>query len=203
MEDTISIKVSDFGESFSSTGPLPKRLHTPIRMLPPESIFEEELGPSADIWTLACTLFEIMADRSLFEPPKQDSDYMLADMIQTLGPLPERWWKTWQNRRSHYLDDGSPNPDSEGPWAPVNMTLEERIAPIRLASPGLVADGSKNISPWERASLKELLESMLKYEPSKRITALQALESDYMQNWAGDVDERSGSSTSPLAVESD
>ena len=63
------ICISDFGEAWLSTDAKSKEdLHTPVPSLPPEAIFEKDLlGFPADIWTLGCTIIEIMGQRALFE----------------------------------------------------------------------------------------------------------------------------------------
>lgn len=71
------INISDFGEAFL-TNP-PKALHTPMLLLPPET-FLEKFGPPADIWTLACTLFNILGERALFKAFIPNKDDLIAEM---------------------------------------------------------------------------------------------------------------------------
>lgn len=60
---------------------------------PPETYFEitKPLTFSSDIWTLACTIWEIIAQRSLFEGFFTDEDDMTRQQIDMLGPLPNEW----------------------------------------------------------------------------------------------------------------
>ncbi|KAI9676570.1 MAG: hypothetical protein M1817_000729 [Caeruleum heppii] len=171
------IRISDFGEAFLDHPP--KTLHTPMLLLPPETFFHETLGPPADIWTLACTLYEILGERPLFEAFVPNPDDTIAEMISTLGVLPSRWWKQWQKRPDYFLEDGSWNPEFSGIMSPVTRPLNERLWGMGR---GRRPEQCK-FSTEEMASLERLLVGMLKYEPSERITAGEAVRSDYMTRW--------------------
>lgn len=95
-ETDAHINISDFGEAFFP-GESIKELHTPILLLPPEFIFNEQPITSAvDIWTLGCTLFDLLGRRRLFEGCLPDENDTVAEMISTLGPIPARWWNRWK-----------------------------------------------------------------------------------------------------------
>lgn len=171
------IKISDFGEAFL-TNP-PKSLHTPMLLLPPETLFLEKFGPPADIWTLACTLFEILGERALFEAFIPNEDDLIAEMVSTLGKLPSRWWDRWQKRPDYFLEDGSWNPKFKGFMSPVTRPLRERLWGMGRGQIPEQCD----FSPEELANLENLLVKMLMYEPCDRMTADEAMRSDYMLRW--------------------
>lgn len=172
------IKISDFGEAFFPNSQ-PKTLHTPMLLLPPENFFQEKLGPPADVWTLACTLYEILGERPLFEAFIPNKDDTIAEMISTLGILPSRWWKQWEKRPKYFLEDGSWNPEFEGIMSPITRPLNERLWGMGR---GRIPDQCE-FSFDEMRSLEKLLEAMLRYEPSERITASEAMRSGYMTRW--------------------
>lgn len=89
------IKISDFGTSFTANN-LPTALHTPTVLLPPEALFHEEITSAADVWTLGCTLYDVLGERPLFETWAGDPDDVIGEMVSTLGPLPKRWWSKWE-----------------------------------------------------------------------------------------------------------
>lgn len=87
------IIIANFGEAFFPEERPAKKLHTPTLLLPPEYIFGEHPNSAADVWTLGCTLFNLLGARRLFEGIMSDADDTIAEMISTLGTPPQRWWK--------------------------------------------------------------------------------------------------------------
>ena len=64
--ETREIRIIDFGNSerrFKRGTPVATREYTP-----PEGLIGGELSPAVDIWSLACTLFEILTGELLFDP---------------------------------------------------------------------------------------------------------------------------------------
>ncbi|KZF25645.1 protein kinase [Xylona heveae TC161] len=121
------VLISDFGEAFFQSEEERQHLHTPILLLPPEMFFHEHLGPAVDVWTLGCTLYEILGERPLFEGFMPDEDDVVAEMISTLGPLPERWWDRWEHKTDLFLEDGSWKTDTHRVHAPYPRPLTERL----------------------------------------------------------------------------
>jgi serine/threonine protein kinase len=173
------IMIGDFGEAFLVDSP-PKTLNAPMLLLPPESFFHERLGLSADIWTLGCTIYEILGERPLFEAFIPNRDDTLAEMVSTLGILPERWWKQWKNRLSYFSDDGSWSPAYTGIMSPVMRPLNQRLWDMGR---GETAEACQ-FTTEEMSCLEQLLSRMLVYEPSARISAAEVMNSVYMTNWA-------------------
>jgi serine/threonine protein kinase len=124
--DDVEIVIADFGQAFLPDQP-PKQLHTPVLLLPPESIFHEQLGPAVDVWTVGCTLYHILGGRHLFEGFMPDEDHVVAEMISTLDALPARWWDKWEKKGDFFLDDGSWKVDTHRAHAPFSRSLEERL----------------------------------------------------------------------------
>ncbi|KAJ9658387.1 hypothetical protein H2201_007827 [Coniosporium apollinis] len=181
-EDVADPKViiSDFGEAFYNTEEEHTTLRTPITLLPPEFFFHERLGPAVDVWTLGCTLYEILGERPLFEGFMPDQDDIIAEMISTLGDLPKRWWEQWKHRDDFFLEDGSWKQDTQRIHSPYSRPLSERM---RIMGRG-ENPKSCEFSSEEMASLEQLLRAMLIYEPSERITSSAAVASDWMERWA-------------------
>lgn len=163
----VEVVIADFGEAFVCDSGRRKdvSLRTPILLLPPESIFGEGVDQSADIWTVACTLYEILGERPLFEGFMADEDHVVAEMISTLGSLPKRWWLNWTARNDYFLNVGSWKQDTTRRHAPYSRPLSERL---RIMSRGEGAAGDE-FSSSELAMLERLLRSMLTYEPAQRV----------------------------------
>ncbi|KAE8321638.1 kinase-like domain-containing protein [Aspergillus sergii] len=87
------ILLSDFGEAFSPAQEERFESHTPLLIRPPEARFEPTKSPtfSSDIWSLACTIWDIVAQKTLFEGIMTDGDDMTCQQIGLLGPLPTEW----------------------------------------------------------------------------------------------------------------
>ena len=172
------ITISDFGEAWLNTDPSPREeLHTPPIYLPPETTFAKDaISFPADIWTLACTIHEIMGERPLFECFFGDRDDVISEMISTLGLLPEDWWKMWEARREYFLEDGTWRTDMKRRRAPRSMPLSERIQLMgRKDEPDFSAE--------EAESYEKMLRAMFQYYPEKRATAKEVAKSDWMTRW--------------------
>lgn len=179
MRLTKQIKIMDFGEaSFSNEERV--KSNTPMLLRPPEAFFNESIGMPADIWALACAIFDLFGKRSLFESFIPDKDSVLLEMIETLGMLPDRWWRRWKTRRRYLLDDGA--------WNPKTMILDEEFKPLalrikrmRLTRKGCIDEGSEQLDGEALVGLHNLLTSLLRYEPSQRLTTKEVLKSNWVQ----------------------
>ncbi|PYI00006.1 kinase-like protein [Aspergillus ellipticus CBS 707.79] len=182
--------ISDFGEAFFQNQER-KDLHTPILLLPPEIFFHERLGRAVDVWTLGCTLYEVLGERPLFEGFVPDEDHVIAEMISTLGHLPKRWWDRWQRRTDFFLEDGSWKIETDRSHAPYSRPLAERL---RIMGRG--EDPSTcEFSPIEMKALEGLLRAMLTYEPSERIAISAAVDSEWMEGWGWPAMSKTGINT--------
>ena len=170
--------ISDFGEAWLSQGDQPKQdLQTPVLFLPPEAIFaKSQLGSPADIWTLACSIYEIMGERPLFEGFMPDRDDIAAEMVSCLGPLPRPWWEAWQARGEFFNEDGSWRTDMTRPYEPKSRSLL-----LRLQKMG--RQKTSEFSTAEMESLEKMLRTMLEYDPRKRATADEVIQSEWMIQW--------------------
>ncbi|PLN76142.1 kinase-like domain-containing protein [Aspergillus taichungensis] len=82
---------------------------------------------SSDIWTLACTIWHIVAQRSLFEGFLTNEDDMTCQQIAALGPLPSEWWGKWEGRGNHFTDDGEPNNRATSQYRPENRPSAQQV----------------------------------------------------------------------------
>ncbi|KAI9933897.1 hypothetical protein MW887_004969 [Aspergillus wentii] len=164
------ILLSDFGEAFSPAQEKKFESHAPLLIRPPEARFEptKSLTSSSDIWSLACTIWDIIAQKTLFEGIMTDEDDMTCQQIGLLGPLPTEWQEKHGEsiHQSKYL-----NRSLEGHF---EKTVQK--ARIRARMPSL---GSE-----EQNALLSMFRSMLSFKPENRPSAQQVLESEWMVNWA-------------------
>lgn len=62
---TQSIKIIDFGESFSSTA-VPHTLHTPLPVRAPEVIFQDQIDHRVDLWSMGCMVCGVIQTSKLY-----------------------------------------------------------------------------------------------------------------------------------------
>lgn len=171
------IMISDFGEAWLSDTETREELQTPVLFLPPETTFAKDLiGKPADVWTLGCTLYEILGERPLFEGFMPDKDDIIAEMVSSLGLLPQQWWETWQARGEFFLEDGSWKTD-------MKRFHDSRSRPLLLRIHQMGRENDIEFSADEAMGLENMLRAMLTYDPTKRATIRDITESDWMNRW--------------------
>ncbi|KAF4182996.1 hypothetical protein CNMCM7927_009373 [Aspergillus lentulus] len=90
LSDTC-VLLGDFGEAFSSEEfRYGKDCHTPLAVRPPEARFEPQapLSYSADIWSLATTIWEILGMKAIFSSEFATADELVAQQIDVLELCP-------------------------------------------------------------------------------------------------------------------
>ncbi|KAK7558868.1 protein kinase [Phyllosticta citricarpa] len=183
LAESTRITISDFGQSFFAADNHDS-LQTPRRYAPPEHFFKDHLGPAVDVWTVGLSIYTILSAHSLFEAFYPNPDVIIAEMVDTLGHPPDRWWNSWEKKHEFFAADGSLVKGSPRPLA------------VRLKRAG------DTIGNNEQKSLEQLLRGrrseqggyvsggMLEYEPSRRMTANDAIMSDWVTRWAMPAFER-------------
>lgn len=170
------VKISDFGSAFM-VGHEPKNNDSTTvttSVASPEFVFGEKLTLPIDIWSLGCTLYQIVSSQPLFYCFLGGEDEHIEKMVELLGPLP---WERWAGREKYFTKDGNRIVSSDFEIE----DLEYRISHLRDLDE---ASETFQITKAETASLKALLSVMLVYRPSGRISLDGVLISDYMKNWA-------------------
>ncbi|KAJ4328625.1 hypothetical protein N0V84_000984 [Fusarium piperis] len=174
---TDKITIIDFGEAFHFSTP-PKALGIPDSYQPPELLLGESPapGPSADLWALGCTLFEIRQQIQLFYM-LPNPDEIIADIVMLFGKLPNPLWDKWDSR-NRFFDDNAHGPRAEDATLEMFLTRE-----LELWRPGPVATWPRLITPEEeQKQLADLIYKLLKYEATERLTAEEALEHVWLKN---------------------
>ena len=174
------VLLSDFGQTFSPIRQKRFESHTPLLIRPPEARFEPTmpLTFSSDIWTLACTIWDIVAQRSLFEGFLANEDDMTCQQIAALGPLPAEWWEKWEGRRDFFTDDGEPNNQATSQYRSLEDNFELNVQKPRNQ------EGMSPLGSSERDAFFAMLRPMLAFRPENRPSAQQVLESEWMVKWA-------------------
>lgn len=167
------IFVTDFGESFLPSITQRHYSNTPGVLAPPETYVHEPLSFPSDIWTLACTLWDILGQRPLFEGFNPSDDWMIKEHVDALGKLPCDWWQEWSARERWFTEEAKRKP--EGAVRPlVNRFVDSIQNPQRESAMGEA----------EKSALLTMLRGMLTFRPSERLTAAEIMGSEWMRKWA-------------------
>ena len=179
------VLLGDFGESFMPSSTDRFYSNSPPSFRPPETRFPPKLlGFPADIWSLACLVWEVLGQRPLFESWMATDDEVLADQVDLLEKLPFDWWTRWDARSAFYAEDGELGIGlaPERPPGTVRRGWNERLE-LCIQRPRR-EDGLDGISEDERAALLSMLKSMLQFEPGRRATTEHLRQSCWMERWA-------------------
>ncbi|KAK3307649.1 kinase domain-containing protein [Chaetomium strumarium] len=164
------IRISDFGTSFVVAEEPNPALHTPDPYRPPEAFFNEPITLAADIWTLRVNLYEILGERCLFETFFWDRDDIIAEIVNTLGLLPKRWWEKWEARGEFFEADGSWRKGGiTRIFTPKFRRLHQRMWDMGRGETPKTCQW--DVEGGEMRALEELLRGMMAFEPSERLTA--------------------------------
>ena len=171
------IMISDFGEAWLSNTETRDELQTPVLYIPPEATFaKDSIDKPADVWTLGCSVYEILGERPLFEGFMPDRDDIIAEMVSALGLLPQQWWSAWQARGDFFHEDGTWRTDME-------RAHDSKSRPLLLRIQRMGRQKDAEFTVDEAASLEKMLGAMLLYDPSKRATTRDVIQSEWMSKW--------------------
>ncbi|RAL08078.1 kinase domain-containing protein [Aspergillus homomorphus CBS 101889] len=180
------IKTSDFGEAFDPRISKQYSAHTPLVVAPPESRFAEDsnepLSFPSDIWTLACTIWDVFGCRPPFETFEGSLDEMTVEHVETLGKLPQRWWDLWEGR-NRWFDEGRKNvtEDLQQRYGTLLWGWDNRFAEyIQLSRE---KQGLGPLPPDEETAFQQMMKMMLVLEPGERATISKVLGCEWMQQW--------------------
>ncbi|TWU77263.1 hypothetical protein ED733_003206 [Metarhizium rileyi] len=168
----------DFGVAFQPWEGLRLHSYTPLEIRPPEARFEPTTGLSfaSDIWSLACTIWAILGQRSLFDSLLATQDDITCEQVDALGSLPLEWWERWAARTTKFAKPRQPV-EGRSVWS-WNQRFEDSIQEPRREK------GMAALDVKERDAFFAMMQWMLKFRPNDRPTAKQVLETDWMRYWA-------------------
>lgn len=181
-----AIVIADFGEAFYPRMTRQSAAHTPLLLAPPESRFAESGEPLSfpgDIWTLACTIWDVFGSGPPFEAFPATLDEVTIEHVEMLGKLPDRWWSKWEERSNWFDEDGRKNvketlrqwySNSARDWT---QRFTEYIQHPRERK------RFDTFSAEEENAFCDMMKSMLVLEPSERATIEDVVGCEWMQRW--------------------
>ncbi|RAO66745.1 uncharacterized protein BHQ10_002757 [Talaromyces amestolkiae] len=159
----------------------------PLVMRPPEARFAplSPLSYSADIWSLAFAIWEIIGMKAIFSSEFATADDVFAQQIDVLGAssLPPEWWDAWE-QRSNFFSSSSDQKikiprEDRYVWPPLDEAFEEGVQKYRRQSQKV-----KEFDEEEMTAILELMRRMFGFRPEDRLTADEVLQSNWMVKWA-------------------
>ncbi|KAI1331526.1 kinase-like domain-containing protein [Xylariaceae sp. FL0255] len=188
---TNDVMISDFGESFHMSDPR-EWIGIPETYGPPECLFRLPINLSADLWSLACTLYSLRTRSELFGHGWHgDTPEMVSEMELLLGPLPQPYRATWYREGFGNADLETENisPDESEPVSTRSLDemksewkLNKEISGYDQTLEALVGEQRTHCFPdqdsvdWqisreEVIEFTDLLKRLLKYTPGERGSA--------------------------------
>lgn len=170
LPKSSAIKLIDFGSTVYDS-----QMHNSIvstrHYRAPEIILGLGWTYPCDIWSVGCILVELCTGEALFQT--HDNLEHLAMMERVLGPLPEHMIRKASKDAEKYFRRSHLN------W-PEGAVSRESIRAVRKLDQ-LKKLVSQHVDS-SRSSLVNLLHGLLKFEPSERLTAQQALDHPFFNN---------------------
>ncbi|XP_030645453.1 dual specificity protein kinase CLK2 [Chanos chanos] len=131
----------------------------------PEVILELGWSQPCDVWSIGCILFEYYLGYTLFQT--HDNREHLAMMERILGPVPSRMIR--KTRKQKYFYHGHLDWEEN---SSAGKYVKENCKPLRRY---VLCEAE------EHHQLFDLIEAMLEYEPSKRLTLAAALRHPFFR----------------------
>ncbi|KAJ5345395.1 hypothetical protein N7452_003399 [Penicillium brevicompactum] len=174
------VLLSDSGESLNQTSNprKGKNCHTPLAVRPPEALFQPEapLSFSADIWSLATSIWEILGMKAIFSSEYSSADELAPQQIDILGPVPQHWWDQWKERGEFFDLNGRPV-EGRYVWPPMEQAFKEGIQ--KYGRLGQLGEYGKD----ETDAILDLMRRMFAFRPEDQPTAEEVLRSEWMVKW--------------------
>ncbi|ONI33935.1 hypothetical protein PRUPE_1G454400 [Prunus persica] len=172
LPKSSAIKLIDFGSTVFDN-----QIHSSIvstrHYRAPEIILGLGWSYPCDLWSIGCILVELCAGNALFQT--HENLEHLAMMERVLGPLPQQMTRRANNDAEKYFGRGA-----RLNW-PLGAVSRESIRAVKKLDclKDLISRhvGSSKAS----SSLTDLLYGLLKYDPSERLTARQALDHPFFK----------------------
>jgi hypothetical protein len=168
IDEDVNLAIVDMGNGCWTHHHFTSQIQT-RQYRSPETIIGVPYGTSADIWSLACMVFELLTGDFLFDPRKgyyyeKDDDH-LAQMIELLGPMPKNFALSGKNSKRFFDSTGHLRRIRGLNYWPLHRVLTEKYRFIRE----------------EAEPLADFLQKLLIWYPDRRATAQEALDHPWLK----------------------
>ncbi len=174
IDENVIVKICDMGNGCWTYHHFTPEIQT-RQYRSPEVIIGSTYDTSADVWSFACTIFEMLTGDFLFEPRKgqnydKDDDH-LAQMMELLGRMPKNMALTGKHYNKFFDSKGKMKNITGLNYWPLKKVLEEKY----------------RIKEDEADAFADFLLKMIEWYPSKRATAQEMLKHPWL-NMEGNMD---------------
>ena len=167
IEPDINIKICHFNKACKFNHRKNKKIQT-RQYRSPEVILGINYNETADIWSLACMIFELATGDYLFEPKSGENftknDDHLSKFIQLLGKIPKKLVSRGANSNKYF--------NKLGKLKRINGKKKLNIKDILI--------DKYYFKEKEAQALTDFIMPMLEYFPEKRATARQMLKHPWL-----------------------
>ncbi|SCU82478.1 LADA_0C05622g1_1 [Lachancea dasiensis] len=170
--DVIQIKIADLGNACWYDEHYTNSIQT-REYRSPEVILGCEWGCSADVWSAACLIFELLTGDFLFEPDEghsytKDDDH-IAQIIELLGELPYNMLETGRHSRTFFNSKGMLRNISKLKFWPLKDVLHEKY----------------KFSEEDAENISDFLLPMLRLSPQDRADAGGMVNHPWLEDTVG------------------
>lgn len=178
MSEKITVKIADLGNATWIEHHFTDDIQT-RQYRCPEVILGAKWGPSADLWSVACILFELITGGDyLFDPASgsrysKDDDH-IAQIIELLGEIPKGIAFSGKYSHEFFNRKGELRHINKLRYWPLNDVLNQKYLFPRV----------------EAESLSSFLNPMLRLHPDRRAKASELIHHNFVQDIVvqGEVD---------------
>lgn len=161
------VKIADLGNACWTFNQFSPDIQT-RQYRSPEVILGQKYDTSADMWSLACFVFELLTGDMLFSP-KSGKDYdrdedHLAQCIELLGPMSRQFATHGVHARKFFTRGGRLKHIGNLKYWGLSDVLAEKY----------------HFSKAEAKDIESFLKPLLEYVPAKRCTAAEALKHSWL-----------------------
>jgi len=135
----------------------------------PEVVMELGWDQSCDVWSIGCIMFELILGNMLFDT--HSSHEHLAMMERVLGSIPA---KMAEKSKLKYFSKGKLKWDEE---SSSGKHVRRKVKPLARFIPREL----RGDTDWEE--MFELIGLLLRYDPTKRITLVEAMEHPFLNKF--------------------
>jgi len=172
LHDDFKLKIVDLGNACWKHHHFSQEIQT-RQYRSPEVIIGVSYNETADIWSFACTIFEMLTGDFLFEPKKgpnfgKDDDH-LAQIIELVSKVPKNFALSGTQSKKFFDKQGNLRKIQGFHYWPLRNVLSEKY----------------NIRLEEAIALGEFLKPMLNFYPHRRIQARDALRLPWLSMKSG------------------